>query len=522
MDYTIHVQNKFNLLQVDEDSPSEEYEKFVQANEEAMKLCVPLKPRLKKTKMSEHPEVKAARQHLQEQKAEYSQNENDDTQYLVKKAQDALFATYKKVKEEELTELAQSVEREHCGKRYGAAWKVINGITGRKKAKEGLVKGETPEQRRSTWLDHFSDLLGAAPEVEDPDEDIPVLFSGLDISDEPFTRAEYQRVKASLKRGKGIGPDEIPSEVFKYCEVDDIVIALCNRALMSGEKPDQWTRSNIIPIPKSGNLSNPSNYRGISLSCVIAKIYNRLILNRIRKAIDPLLRNNQNGFRAGRNTVSQILALRRIIEEAKSKYLPAILTFIDFKKAFDSVHRGKMLKILKAYGVPPRLLKAIASMYKDTFAKVLTPDGETAWFELLAGVLQGDTLAPFLFIIVLDYALRKAISGREAELGFTIKPRRSRRYPAEAQTDLDFADDISLLSNVISQAQELLDLVQQECKKVGLRLNSSKTKYIALNSPPNIELTADEALEQVDDFKYLGSYVMSSSKDIKVRKAKSW
>ena len=58
-----------------------------------------------------------------------------DTQYLVKKAQDDLFATYKKVKEEELTELAQSVEREHCGKRYGAAWEVINAITGRKKAK---------------------------------------------------------------------------------------------------------------------------------------------------------------------------------------------------------------------------------------------------------------------------------------------------------------------------------------------------------------------------------------------------
>ena len=184
-------------------------------------------------------------------------------------------------------------------------------------------------------------------------------------------------------------------------------------------------------------------------------MYNRLMLNRIRKVIDPLLRNNQNGFRTGRSTIGQILAVRRIIEEAKTNNLPAILTFIDFKKAFDSIHRGKMLQILKAYGVPPRLLKAIGSMYKDTFAKVLTPDGETAWFKLLAGVLQGDTLAPFLFIIVLDYALRKAISGREVELGLTIKPRRSRRHPAEVETDLDFADDIALLSNEISQAQEL-------------------------------------------------------------------
>ena len=138
---------------------------------------------------------------------------------------------------------------------------------------------------------------------------------------------------------------------------------------------------------------------------IAAKIYNKLILNRLVPFIEPLLRNNQNGFRRGRSTLSQILCLRRIIEEAKAFNLPAILTFIDFKKAFDSIHRGKMIKILRAYGIPPRLLRAIESMYEDTFAKVLTPDGETAWFELLAGVLQGDTLAAFLFIIVLDYAL---------------------------------------------------------------------------------------------------------------------
>ena len=89
----------------------------------------------------------------------------------------------------------------------------------------------------------------------------------------------------------------------------------------------------------------------------MAKIYNRLILNRIRAAVDPKLRYNQNGFRVKRTTVGQILALRRIIEEVKNNNLPAVLTFIDFKKAFDSIHRGKMIKILKAYGIPPLLLR---------------------------------------------------------------------------------------------------------------------------------------------------------------------
>ena len=101
----------------------------------------------------------------------------------------------------------------------------------------------------------------------------------------------------------------------------------------------------------------------------------------------------------------------------------------------------------------PNLLSAINSMYTNTRAKVITPDGETEEFDILEGVLQGDTLAPFLFVIVLDYAFRQAIDGKENELGFTIKPRRSRRYPAVTITDLDFADDICLISNEMQQAQ---------------------------------------------------------------------
>ena len=84
-----------------------------------------------------------------------------------------------------------------------------------------------------------------------------------------------------------------------------------------------------------------------------------------------------------------------------------------------------MLNILRAYGIPPNLMCAIDIMYRDTNAKVISPDGETDMFQISSGVFQGDTLAPFFFTIVLDHALRKAISGKETELGFTITPKRS-------------------------------------------------------------------------------------------------
>ena len=281
---------------------------------------------------------------------------------------------------------------------------------------------------------------------------------------------------------------------------------------------------NIIPIPKTGDLSKGNNYRGISLSSLVAKTYNRMILNRIRPAIEPHIRINQNGFRPGRTTTSQILALRRLIEGIKDKNLPAIIIFIDFKKAFDTIHRGKLIKILRAYGIPEKLVRAIEVMYTDTKAKVLSQDGETELFDILAGVLQGDTLAPYLFIIALDYALGKAINGREEELGFQIQRRQSRRIKPVCISDLDFADDIALISEQVKQAQALLDRVETAAAAIGLMANPKKTKVMTFNCPSKIDIKTSDGsiLEEVDDFTYLGSLVSSSRADIAKRIGLAW
>ena len=135
---------------------------------------------------------------------------------------------------------------------------------------------------------------------------------------------------------------------------------------------------------------------------------------------------------------------------------------------------------MEAYGIPPQIIKAVNTMYKDNEAQVLSPDGDTEFFQIQAGILQGDTLAPLLFILSLDYAMRKATTNPQ-ETGFTRNLRQSRRYPATKITDAYFADDIALLSDIIEKTQLLLLRVELAAESIGLHIIAKNTEYITYN-----------------------------------------
>ena len=160
--------------------------------------------------------------------------------------------------------------------------------------------------------------------------------------------------------------------------------------------------------------------------------------------------------------------------------LDSVHTAADSKdKAFDSVNRGRMFQILSAYGIPSKIINAIRCVYDNFHSFVSTQEGDTASFPVQTGVLQGDTLAPFLFIIVLDYVLRGSMT---PEFGLTLKHRQSSRHSAVFLTDLDFADNIALLSDTIRDAQVLLSALECAAKEVGLLINKSKTKTLVINT----------------------------------------
>ena len=106
---------------------------------------------------------------------------------------------------------------------------------------------------------------------------------------------------------------------------------------------------------------------------------------------------------------SQILIIRRILEGVRAKNLEATILFVDVTKALSSIHRMKMEQILLAHGLPKETVAAKIFVYRNTKLKACSPNGDTDYFDIVASVLQGDTLTPYLFLISLDYVIRTSI-----------------------------------------------------------------------------------------------------------------
>ena len=177
-----------------------------------------------------------------------------------------------------------------------------------------------------------------------------------------------------------------------------------------------------------------------------------------------------------------------------------------------------MEQILLAYGLPKETVAAITILYRNTKVKVRSPDGDTEYFDIVAGVLQGDTLAPYLFIICLDYVLRTSID-KIRENGFELTKKRSRRYPAKTISDADY---IAILANTPNQAETLLHSLEQAAAGIGLYVNAHKMEYMCYNQTGDISTLDGTPLKLVDKFTYLGSSVASTEKDIDMRLMKVW
>ena len=268
------------------------------------------------------------------------------------------------------------------------AWQTINEVSRKKSTAKAKRKAANQQERIKLWKQHFENLLGNPLKVMH--EPITKIISKqLEIKLGPFTQEELYSVLRKIRNRKAAGLDEIPPEVWKNRQFDDILLRHCN-AVYNQNPIHRWVKGCILPFPKKYDLRLAKNYWGITLTSIAAKIYNALLWNRIKHKIDNILRKNQNGFRRNGSTTSQILTIRRILEGVRAKNLQATLLFVDFTKAFDSIHRGKMEQILLAYSLPKETVAAIIILYRNIKVKVRSSDGDTEYFDIVAGVLQGE------------------------------------------------------------------------------------------------------------------------------------
>jgi hypothetical protein len=201
------------------------------------------------------------------------------------------------------------------------------------------------------------------------------------------------RAIKSLKRGKAPGYDRaMTAEVLKDggTFIASQLHTICQLAYGECHTPSHSTTSLIIPLPKKGNLQLMSNYRGISLMSIAAKVYNRILLDRIREPIDKLLRKTQAGFRSGRSCVQQIHILRRIMDGAYSDAIPMFITFIDFKKTSRSINRDMMFAMLRHYGIPEKIVSVIRVLCDNSSSQVYVDGKLSNTFDIRTGVLQGE------------------------------------------------------------------------------------------------------------------------------------
>lgn len=206
--------------------------------------------------------------------------------------------------------------------------------------------------------------------------------------------------------------------------------------------PDDWTKGIIIKLAKKGTLSDCNNWRGITLLSIASKIMTKINIQRITDAIDKQLRDEQAGFRKGRGCIDQIFALRNIIEQCTEWQRQLYINFVDFQKAFDSINRKSFWQILRAYGIPKEIVELIKSFYNNFTCSV---GHSNIWFAVETGVRQGCVMSALLFNLVIDWVMRKTTEDA---------PRGIRWNISSTLEDLDFADDLALLSHTHHHLQE--------------------------------------------------------------------
>ncbi|KAI8115934.1 LINE-1 reverse transcriptase like protein [Lucilia cuprina] len=274
---------------------------------------------------------------------------------------------------------------------------------------------------------------------------------------------------------------------------------------------DELKEGLIINIPKKGDLTACMNWRGITLLSMVNKVIANILNTRLADALSQDIRDEQASFRPNKSGIDHINSLRIITEQSVEWRSPLYLVFIDFEKAFDTLHHSAIWNALRCKGVPEKIISLIGGLYKNATCRILHEDTRSRAIAINVGVRQGCPLSPLLFNVVID-----RIMARVTSIPRGITWRLNGRLE-----DLDYADDICLLSHKFDDMQSKLNDMESEAALCGLRINIPKTKAMRINATNTSNFTLQQQhIENVQSFCYLGSIITtngSSKEDVQNR-----
>jgi len=399
---------------------------------------------------------------------------------------------YRKLIERKKKEENEKWERELKIKTEGQVWEMVGKAKKRRRVNEGIKMEE--------WDKYFRDLLGGVSgRVRRGIEG----GRGRD-QEEEIGREEIRKVLTGMKDKKAVGVDGIPAEVWKYGGegMELWVWKICDKIWKGEGWIEEWNEGVIVPIVKKGEGKRVEEYRGVSLTTSLYKVYASVLANRLREEVEGkgLIPQNQTGFRKGLGTIDNIYVLNYLINRQISKSGGKMVAlFVDLRAAFDSVDRRILIEAMRDRGVKEGLVVRCEDIVRETRNRVRVGENVGEWFWTGRGVRQGCPLSPSMFnLLTADLEQEMGKSGWGG-----VKLGEGKIYT------LSYADDMVLLAEEEDEMRSLMGKLEGYLDRKRLELNVSKTRIMRFRKGGGRKKKVrwrwkGRAIEEVKEFTYLG------------------